>query len=238
MSHILIVEDEESLALGLQFNLKAEGYRVTLAKDGQEALKYLDENKFDLVILDIMLPYYDGFEIARHIRQQSEQLPILILTARKGLDDKLKGLKLGADDYLTKPFALDELLLRVQRILQRKAWYRGDSSSHYKLGNFEIDFESLQIKGKEQTIMLTLLEANVLRYLLEHQGKVVSRQELLENVWNIDSEIETRTVDIFIARLRKYLEDDPSNPRWIQSVRGAGYMIPEIDKKDKTKNDT
>jgi len=238
MSHILIVEDEESLALGLQFNLKAEGYRVTLAKDGQEALKYLDENQFDLVILDIMLPYYDGFEIARHIRKQSEQLPILILTARKGLDDKLKGLKLGADDYLTKPFALDELLLRVQRILQRKAWYRGDSSSHYKLGDLEIDFEALRIKGKDRTMTLTLLEANVLRYLLEHQGKVVSRQELLENVWNIDSEIETRTVDIFIARLRKYLEDDPSNPRWIQSVRGAGYMIPEIDKDDKTKNDT
>ncbi|MCD6376586.1 MAG: response regulator transcription factor [Caldisericaceae bacterium] len=225
MNRILLVEDEESLARGLQFNLEAEGYKVTLARDGQQAIEFFDQQEFDLVILDVMLPYHDGFEIAQYIREKSQQLPILFLTARRSPDDRIKGLKLGADDYLAKPFSLDELLLRVKRILQRKSWYLHDDLQKFQLGHWEIDLQALQITGPEKTINLTQLEANVLKYLLERRGKVVSRQELLENVWQTDAEIETRTVDIFIARLRKYLNDDPANPQWIKSVRGIGYMI-------------
>ena len=227
MNRILLVEDEESLARGLQFNLEAEGYKVTLARDGQQAIDFFDQQKFDLVILDVMLPYHDGFEIAQYIREKSQQLPILFLTARRSPDDRIKGLKLGADDYLAKPFSLDELLLRVKRILQRKSWYLHDDLQKFQLGQWQIDLQALQIIGEEKTINLTQLEANVLKYLLERRGKVVSRQELLENVWQTDAEIETRTVDIFIARLRKYLNDDPANPQWIKSVRGIGYMIAE-----------
>ncbi|MHB2155585.1 response regulator transcription factor [Calditrichota bacterium GD2] len=227
MSRILLVEDEESLARGLQFNLEAEGYQVTLARDGQQAIEFFDQQDFDLVILDVMLPYHSGFEVAEHIREKTQQLPILFLTARRDTGDKIKGLKVGADDYLTKPFSLDELLLRIERILQRKAWYRQDDSLHLKLGEWEIDLETLQLKKKDLKVSLTPLEAGVLKYLLKHRGKIVSRKELLKNVWHTDSEIETRTVDIFIARLRKYLEDDPLNPHWIKSIRGAGYMIPE-----------
>ncbi len=230
MDHILLVEDEESLAKGLRFNLEAEGYKVTLAQDGQKALDLLSQHAYDLVILDIMLPYHDGFEIARFIRGQSRQSPILILTARQGIDDRLKGLRIGADDYLTKPFSLDELLLRVQRILERRAWYKENASEHYQFGDIKIDFNSLKIIKHNQAIALTPLEAKALKYLLEHRGKVVSRQELLQKVWDIDPEVETRTVDIFIARLRKYLDDDPANPHWIQSVRGAGYIIPNPDR--------
>lgn len=227
MNRILLVEDEESLARGLQFNLEAEGYKVTLARDGQQAINFFDQQKFDLVILDVMLPYHDGFEIAQYIREKSQQLPILFLTARRSPDDRIKGLKLGADDYLAKPFSLDELLLRVKRILQRKSWYLHDDLQKLQLGQWQIDLQALQIIGEEKTINLTQLEANILKYLLERRGKVVSRQELLENVWQTDAEIETRTVDIFIARLRKYLNDDPANPQWIKSVRGIGYMIAE-----------
>lgn len=227
MAHILLVEDEESLARGLQFNLEAEGYQVTLARDGQQAIDLFNQHEFDLVILDVMLPYHDGFEIAQYIREKSQQLPILFLTARRSPDDRVKGLKLGADDYLTKPFSLDELLLRVKRILQRKSWYLQDDLQKFQLGEWQIDLQSLKIIGREKTIDLTQLEANVLKYLLDRRGKVVSRQELLENVWQTDAEIETRTVDIFIARLRKYLDDDPSNPQWIKSIRGVGYMVAE-----------
>ncbi len=224
---ILLVEDEESLARGLQFNLEAEGYKVTLARNGKEALELFAHQDFDLVILDVMLPYHDGFEIAKYIRSRTQQLPILFLTARRSAGDKIRGLKIGADDYLTKPFSLDELLLRVQRILQRKTWYRQNEILHLTLGEWEVDLAALQLKKGEVQINLTPLEANVLKYLLARRGQVVSRQELLENVWHTDSQIETRTVDIFIARLRKYLEDDPVNPRWIKSIRGVGYMIPQ-----------
>ncbi len=227
MDHILLVEDEQSLAKGLQFNLEAEGYKVTWASDGQQALDLLAERSYDLVILDIMLPYHDGFEIAEFVRRQSRQIPILFLTARQRMDDRLKGLQLGADDYLTKPFSLDELLLRVRRILERKAWYKENNSPAYRIGAIQIDFDRLKlIKPDGSTIDLTPLEARALRYLLDHRGKIVSRQELLQKVWNVDPEVETRTVDNFIARLRKYLDDDPSHPQWIKSIRGAGYMIP------------
>lgn len=226
-TEILLVEDEESLAVGLEFNLTAEGYNVTRSKDGREALELYENNNFDLIILDIMLPYVDGFEVARKIRETNPQLPILMLTARTRSEDKIHGLELGADDYMTKPFHLAELLLRVKGMLKRKEWYVAsiDKNPIYKFGNNEINFETLVCKCKEKEIRLTPYEAMALQYLIERKGKPVSRKELLEKVWNITSEVETRTVDNFIVRLRKYFEEDPANPTYIKSVRGIGYVF-------------
>jgi len=228
-SNILLVEDEENLAHGLEYNLSEEGYKVTLAKDGREAIKLFDENEFDLIVLDIMLPYYNGFEIAKHIREKHPQMPILILTARTQIEDRVKGLELGADDYLTKPFHLKELLLRIKGMLKRKKWYQKvvDENPVYKFGDNTINFENFKcIKGKKE-YQLTSYEAMIIKYLIENKDKVVTRKELLENVWNMNPDIETRTVDNFIARLRKRFEDNPSNPKYIVSVRSAGYMFVE-----------
>lgn len=224
---ILLAEDEENLALGLEYNLTEEGYTVTIAKDGREALKLFDENEFDLIILDIMLPYYDGFEIAKHIRDKNPQMPILMLTARTKIEDRVKGLEIGADDYLTKPFHLKELLLRIKGMLKRKSWYQNTLSENpvYKFGSNEINFENLMCKNGKSTFQLTQYEAMIMKYLIENKNKVVSRKELLENVWNLNPEVETRTVDNFIVRLRKYFEPNPSEPIYILSVRSAGYIF-------------
>jgi len=226
-SRILLVEDEETLAVGLEYNLSEEGYIVSWAKDGKQALDFYEHQKFDLIILDIMLPYYSGFEIIQKIRQKSPQIPILILTARTEVKDKLKGLEMGSDDYLTKPFHLPELLLRIRGMLKRKNWYASTSfiPSIYRFGVNEINFENLSCQHGERTFRLTAQEAMVLKYLIEHKGTIVSRKEMLENVWNVDSEIETRTVDNFIVRLRKYFEPDPTKPVYIKSVRSVGYMF-------------
>ncbi len=226
-SRILLVEDEENLALGLEYNLTAEGYLVTIAKDGREAIKLFDEKEYDLILLDIMLPYFDGFEIAKHIREKNPQMPILMLTARTKIEDRVKGLEIGADDYLTKPFHLKELLLRVKGMLKRKSWYQTALSENpvYKFGNNEINFENLMCKNSKEKFQLTQYEAMVMKYLIENKNKVVSRKELLENVWNLNPEVETRTVDNFIVRLRKYFEPNPSEPIYIVSVRSAGYIF-------------
>ncbi len=227
-NRILLVEDEEPLALGLEYNLSEEGYDVTIAHNGREALKLFNRNDYDLIILDIMLSYQDdGFEVARNIREQSLQIPILMLTARNSVDDVIRGLELGADDYITKPFHLAELLLRVKRILKRKRWYRQVIIEQplYRFGKNEINFEDLTCRSGEQQFRLTKREAMVLKYLIDRQGKIVSREELLENVWGLSSLIETRTVDNFIARLRKYFEPNPAKPIFIKSVRSVGYMF-------------
>lgn len=226
-SKILLVEDEENLALGLEYNLTEEGYIVSVAKDGREAIKLFDGSEFDLIILDIMLPYYDGFEIAEHIREKSPQMPILMLTARIKIEDRVKGLEIGADDYLTKPFHLQELLLRIKGMLRRKSWYQSVLSENpvYKFGNNEINFENLMCKNDKGSFQLTSYEAMIMKYLILNKNKVVTRKELLENVWNTTPDVETRTVDNFIVRLRKYFEDDSSNPKYIVSVRSAGYMF-------------
>jgi len=227
-SKILLVEDEESIALGLEYNLSEEGYNVTIASDRAEALKLFHQNDYDLIILDIMLSHQDdGFDVARKIRKKSLQIPILMLTARNTADDVVRGLELGADDYITKPFHLKELLLRVKRILRRKKWYRAVIAEQpiYQFRDNEINFEDLTGRSGDQYFHLTKREAMVLKYLIDHQGKIVSREELLENVWGLSSAIETRTVDNFMARLRKYFEPDPSKPIFIKSVRGAGYMF-------------
>jgi two-component system alkaline phosphatase synthesis response regulator PhoP len=224
---ILLVEDEESMAIGLQYNLREEGYNVDWVTDGRQALDRFQAQSYDLVILDIMLPYIDGFQVAEKIRASDVQLPILILTARTGIQDRIKGLEAGADDYLTKPFHLEELMLRVKRMLRRKLWYQNATSINpiYTIGNTEINFENFVCRRQKDTFSLTIREAMVLKYLIEHKGQIVSRQDLLENVWGISSEVETRTVDIFISRLRKYLESDPAKPVFIKSIRGAGYMF-------------
>jgi len=224
---ILLVEDEESLAIGLRYNFAGEGYKVDWAKDGKEALKMFDSNEYDLIVLDIMLPYLNGFEITEYIRKKQPRLPILMLTAMTGSNDRVKGLELGADDYVAKPFHLEELMLRVKGMLKRKMWYEKstDIEPIYKFGDNEINFENLICKKGKQKFRLTPHEAMALKYLIERKGKVVSRNELLEEVWNISSEVETRTVDNFVVRLRKYIEDDPGNPVYIKSIRGAGYMF-------------
>lgn len=226
---ILVVEDEENLAKGLEYNLNEEGYVVKVAKNGKEAIDFFENEKFDLVILDIMLPYFNGFEVAELIRKTDIQIPVLMLTAKTEIPDKIKGLEAGADDYLTKPFHLQELLLRVEGMLKRKSWYKNasDEQSVYTFGENEINFKNLSCKRGKEEFRITPHEAMVLKYLVERKGEIVSRKELLENVWHLTSEVETRTVDIFISRLRKYFEDDPSNPMFIKSIRGAGYMFTE-----------
>jgi DNA-binding response OmpR family regulator len=207
--------------------LTEEGYIVDWVVDGRQAVDHYFSNKYDLVILDIMLPYLDGFKVAEQIRSRDPQIPILILTARTGALDRIKGLEIGADDYLTKPFHLQELLLRVRGMLRRKMWYQNAANKNpvYRFGDNQINFENLSSSSGENTFQLTAREALLMRYLVENKGKIVSRDELLENVWSVSAEIETRTVDNFIMRLRKYFEADPANPKFIRSVRGAGYIF-------------
>jgi len=226
-NRILLVEDEESLAKGLEYNLGEEGYRVEWVTDGRQALERIGSNEYDLVILDIMLPYVDGFTVAREIRKTLPQLPVLMLTARGGIQDRVEGLEAGADDYVSKPFHLQELLLRVRGMLRRKNWYKAsvEEMPVYRFGGNEIRFTNFMALAGTQEIQLTLYEAMLMKYLIERKGSAVSRQELLANVWNTDPELETRTVDNFIARLRKYFEADPGNPRHIKSVRGVGYIF-------------
>ncbi len=226
-SKILLVEDEETLAVGLEFNLVEEGYLVEWAKDGREAVSLFESDNFDMIILDIMLPYIDGFEIAKIVRKANPQMPILMLTARTSKGDMVKGLELGADDYITKPFHLKELLLRVKGMLKRKAWYQKATSNEpvYSFGRNKINFENLKCKCGNKELKLTPHEAMVLKYMINNKGKIVSRKELLEKVWHLNPDIETRTVDIFISRLRNYFEEDPSSPIYIKSVRGVGYVF-------------
>ena len=226
-TRILLVEDEESLAVGLEYNLIEEGYTVNWAKNGREAIDLFEKEKFDLIILDIMLPYVNGFEVAERVRKSDPQIPILMLTAKTESGDKVKGLEKGADDYMTKPFHLQELLLRVKGMLKRKSWYTSTSQKQpvYKFGKNEINFKTLNCLHGTEKIRLTPQEAMLLKYLVEHIGEIVTRKELLKNVWHLNPEVETRTVDIFIARLRKYFEPDPSKPVYIKSIRGAGYTF-------------
>jgi two-component system alkaline phosphatase synthesis response regulator PhoP len=224
-SSILLVEDEESLAVGLEYNLNEEGYRVVRAADGREALARFAEGNVDLIILDLMLPHVDGLEVARRVREVSPQLPILMLTARGAAADRVRGLEAGADDYLTKPFHLQELLLRVRGMLRRKHWYRDNLASvtRTRIGPWEVDFTSLRCSAPGRVLRLTPLEGGLLRYLVVNAGRVVSREELLKNVWQASGGVETRTVDNFVLRLRKYFEPEPAAPRYFRNVRGAGY---------------
>jgi two-component system alkaline phosphatase synthesis response regulator PhoP len=223
---ILLVEDEINLARPLHFNLEQEGYLVRATPSGREALQWLLSERFDLIILDIMIEEMDGFEVARRVRQQDQKLPILMLTARTAEVDRIHGLELGADDYLVKPFHLRELLLRVRRMLQRSCWYadRAEPERTISVAGYTVNLDQLTATGPGGRLQLTALETRLLEVLTSQPNRVVSRAELLEKVWGYNSEVETRTVDNFIVRLRKYFEPEPDHPRYFISIRGQGYM--------------
>jgi len=223
---ILLVEDEVNLARPLRFNLEQEGYEVVSTPSGKEALAFQEREPFDLIILDLMLEEMDGFEVARQVRQRDQRLPIIMLTARSAAEDRIHGLELGADDYMIKPFHLRELLLRVERMLERTTWYGpGESPSRVvSIGRYQADLEKLSGLGPRGPLQLTALEADLLEALTSQPNRVLSRGELLEKVWGYHSEVETRTVDNFIVRLRKHFEEEPEQPRHFISLRGKGYM--------------
>jgi DNA-binding response OmpR family regulator len=235
MSRILIVEDEPHLAQGLRFNLEAEGHAVEVVESGEAALQFLlqDSRTFDAVILDIMLPGKDGFTVTRELRDAEHFVPVLMLTARGRPEDVLKGFEAGADDYLPKPFNLDILQARIRSLLRRKAWLQAPENGVTKprepdvftFGDNQVDFEKLQIMSGERVFQLTMMEGELLRYLIRNSGRPVSRKAMLENVWNLSEETETRAIDNFIVRLRRYIEKEPAKPRHLVTVRGLGYRF-------------
>jgi DNA-binding response OmpR family regulator len=235
MSRVLIVEDEKHLADGLRFNLEAEGYQVQVVETGEAALELFaaQAHGFDVVILDVMLPGMDGFTVISEMRQGGQFIPTLMLTARGHPDDVLRGFTAGADDYLTKPFELSILIARIRSLLRRTEWMRAQSRDpgpaerrdSFTFGEKSVDFDLLELRVRGQAFPLTLMEANLLRYLIEHEGKPVSRRAMLENVWGLHEDTDTRAIDNFIVRLRRYLEDDPTRPRHLLTVRGVGYRF-------------
>lgn len=238
MSRILIVEDEAHLATGLRFNLEAEGHSVQITGKGEEALEILlkQSNDFEALVLDVMLPGKDGFTVARELREAQNYIPLLMLTARGRPEDVLKGFESGADDYLAKPFNLAILLARLESLLRRKSWQQNSSSpvpaspptespEIFTFDSKVFDFQSLQLHCGEQTFQLTLMEAELLRYLIRNSGHPISRKAILHDVWNLHEDTDTRAIDNFIVRLRRYIERDSSKPRHLLTVRGLGYQF-------------
>jgi DNA-binding response OmpR family regulator len=226
MEKIMIIEDEKRILMALEDNLKLEGYRIDSALDGEEGLSRVMENKYDLIILDIMLPKMNGFDVCRQIRQKGISTPILMLTAKSQEIDKVLGLELGADDYVTKPFSSRELLARVKALLRRAKPHEQEKEV-YDFGELEIDFKKYEAKKRGELIFLTALEFSLLFILVKHNGEVVSRDVILDEVWGDDVFVQPRTVDKHIAELRKKIENDPSHPRHILGVRSIGYKFVE-----------
>lgn len=238
MSRVLIVEDEEHLARGLQFNLQAEGMEADVVGDGEEALKLLlpANNGIDAVILDVMLPGITGFEVVTQLRNAKQFVPVLMLTARGRPEDVLHGFESGVDDYLAKPFELAILVARLRGLLRRKQWAShakpesddetatADSDT-FSFDGKGIDFKTLELRVKDQTIQLTVMEAELLRHLIRNEGKAVSRKSILEDVWSLREDTDTRAIDNFIVRLRRYIEDAPAKPKHLLTVRGVGYKF-------------
>ena len=249
MSRVLVVEDEAHLAQGLRFNLQAEGHAVEVAPDGETALDRLVEKKerFDVVVLDVMLPGKSGFDVAALLREKKNYVPILMLTARGRPEDVLQGFAAGADDYLPKPFELAILIARLESLLRRSVWMkdvdaattdRGDGktkpapvnerktgSDIFAFAGKTIDFGELELRTLGNTIHLTVMEAEFLRYLVQSEGRIVSRKSILEDVWDLHEDTDTRAIDNFVVRLRRYIEEDPSHPKHLQTVRGVGYRF-------------
>lgn len=228
---ILLVEDEQSLSDTIKLNLELEGYKVQTAGDGKKALKAFKQERFDLVILDVMLPEMDGFTVCESIRLENQQVPVLFLTAKHSSADRIAGLKMGADDYLTKPFNLEELLLRVQNLLKRtvkNGENRTAALNTYTFDGFQLNFTEMNVtKPDGEKINLTKKENSLLKLLIERKNEVVSREHILETVWGYDIYPSTRTIDNFIVTFRKYFEIDPGTPMHFHSVRGVGYKFIE-----------
>jgi DNA-binding response OmpR family regulator len=233
-AHVLIVEDEEHLAEGLKFNLEAEGYRASIARDGESALEMTaaPHSSIDVILLDVMLPGCDGFMVVERLRERDDRTPVLMLTARGRSEDVLKGFAAGADDYLPKPFDLSILLARLHGLLRRWAWQRRaadaaqtEGQAPYSFAGRTIDFAALELHVGERSVRLTVMEADLLRYLVHHPGRNIPRKELLEQVWRMREDTDTRAIDNFIVRLRRYIEDDPATPVFLRTVRGVGYRF-------------
>jgi DNA-binding response OmpR family regulator len=228
---VLIVEDEVNIAEGLRFNLEADGFKVTLAPDGEVALDLLlvERQEFDAIVLDVMLPKADGFMVARSLRQNEIFTPILMLTALNKPEDVLQGFEAGTDDYLQKPFELKIFQARLNGLLRRREWFRKEKAlpgeSVFTINGKTLDFDNLELKTEKETIHLTLMEAKLLRHLIENEGKAVSRKTILEEVWGLREDTDTRAIDNFIVRLRKLVEDEPNKPKILQTVRGVGYRF-------------
>jgi DNA-binding response OmpR family regulator len=244
MSRILVIEDETHIAEGLRFNLEAEGHSVKLAHTGEDGLELLlgKRESFDLLVLDVMLPGKDGFTVAKQLRSARNYMPLLMLTARGRPEDVLKGFEAGADDYLPKPFDLDILMARIAGLLRRTAWMasghqeaapatmHANAEDVYQFDGKTADFLKLELHNGAQSYQLTLMEMELLRYLIRNSGRPVSRKEILENVWNLKEDTDTRAMDNFIVRLRRYIEDEPSRPKHLLTVRGLGYQfVPQPD---------
>ncbi len=255
MSRVLVVEDEAHLAQGLRFNLQAEGHAVEVAGDGETALERLVEKRerFDVVVLDVMLPGKSGFDVAALLREKKNYVPILMLTARGRPEDVLQGFASGADDYLPKPFELAILIARLESLLRRSGWMknsgmkddgtkdarpagrgttgtarvgeRASGGDSFSFGGKSIDFAELELRTLGNTIHLTVMEAEFLRYLVRSEGRVVSRKAILEDVWGLHEDTDTRAIDNFVVRLRRYIEEDPARPKHLQTVRGVGYRF-------------
>ena len=227
---ILIVEDEQHLADGLKFNIEAEGHVAEVAADGEIALGRLGEDSFDAVVLDVMLPKVSGFEVAKTMRERGDYTPVLMLTARGRPEDVLLGFEAGTDDYLAKPFDLEIFLARLNGLLRRRQWLEKESRSKdiasvVTVNGRTIDLENLELRNGDDLGPITLMEAKLLRYLIENEGRAVSRKVILEEVWQLQEDTDTRAIDNFIVRLRRHLEDEPNNPKIVQTVRGIGYRF-------------
>jgi DNA-binding response OmpR family regulator len=237
MSRILVVEDELHLAEGLRFNLESEGYQVEVVDTGEAALEQLlpDAARFDVVVLDVMLPGKDGFTVMRELRRAGQFIPTLMLTARGHAEDILQGFEAGADDYLTKPFELAILIARIRGLLRRREWLAApvpaapapptDAGDTFTFGEKSVHFDLLELRVREQVFRLTLMEANLLRFLIQREGRPVPRKSMLEEVWGLHEDTDTRAIDNFIVRLRRYIEHDPTKPRHLLTVRGVGYRF-------------
>lgn len=226
---ILIVEDEEHLAAGLKFNLEVEGMEVTHAANGEDGLAAAKADEYAAIVLDVMMPGIDGFEVAADLRQAGNYTPILMLTALGRPEDVIKGFEAGADDYLSKPFELAVFLARIKGLIRRNEWAgrtpEAVTKDQITVNGRLIDFTNLQLTTGDELIQLTLMEMKLLRYLIDNEGTAVSRKQILEDVWDMQEDTDTRAIDNFIVRLRRYLEDEPNSPRLLQTVRGIGYRF-------------
>jgi DNA-binding response OmpR family regulator len=230
---ILIVEDEQHIAEGLRFNLEVENFEVEVANDGKNALEILENTKFDAIVLDVMLPEIGGFEVAKTLRSREDFTPILMLTALNKPEQVLLGFEAGTDDYLSKPFELAIFLARLKGLLRRREWFQKSTetakiSEVFIVNGKTIDFANLELKTETETVKLTLMEAKLLRHLIENEGNAVSRKTILDEVWDLHADTDTRAIDNFIVRLRRLLEDEPNNPKILQTIRGIGYKFVKI----------